>query len=622
MTPFSTEEFRAWAALLILGLTVYSFVRERIAPDVTSLLAILALLLAGVLTPAEAFSGLSHPATVSVAAVLVLSAGLERTGAMSFLAARMLAPLGGSEILLTLVLMVTIGITSAFVNNTAAVAVFIPAVLEVCRRTGARPGRLLMPMAHAATLGGMCTLIGTSTNLAAHEYARTQGLAGFGMFEPGLVGLPMLLCGFLYILFVGRLLLPRTALDPALQGRRGPYVAEVIVLPGSGWIGGDTGRGRLERDFDVQLVEVMRKGQVLDAESAGRYEEGDRLLVRGPLNRLLALGSRSGLELHRPVPPDSLDADEAGQPGGSDAEAGVERPADESTREEGARMSLAEIVVLPGSWLIGSILAESRFVALHDALPLAIHRPGEQQPGALASTRIRAGDVLVVEGTPQAIAGLGETRGFLVIGTLSHPEERPGKVGVALATLVGVVLLVSLGWAPIVTAATAGCALLILTGCLKPQEAYLAIDWRIVFLLAGALALGTSLEKTGIAEGVAASLGALSAHAGPWAILATFFVVAVIASEMMSNTGTVLLLSPVAISVAKDVGMNPMALVVAVTFGASAAFSMPIGYQTSLMIYGPGGYRFRDYLVMGLPLNLLLACLALWLIPRYWPLTP
>jgi di/tricarboxylate transporter len=600
---FDAASIKAVVTLLILAGAMYGFVSERLAPDVTALLALLSLLLTGVLTPYEAFSGFSHPATISVAAVLVLSAAVERTGALTYIARRLLTPIGNSELTLTVVIMVIISSISAFVNNTAAVAVFIPVVIEVCRRTNASPSRLLMPMSHAATFGGMCTLIGTSTNLVAHEFALSYGLPGFSMFELGKVGLPMLLAGFAYMLFVGRKFLPRTQPGDVLAMQLGErYLAELIVEINSSWTGKEVNAEHFERDFDVDLIGVLRGGQVLPLGESLVFAPYDSLLVRGRLEHVLKLTSQNGLELHRPkIFPSEEDPE-------------VETPDDKKERPQ-----LAEVVVLTTSGLVGRTLKTARFAETYDAVVLGLRRRGEvnERPSI---TPLLAGDMLLVEGKRDALQALAESRGFLVVGTPAHPEERPGKLVITIATLIAVVLVVSLGFLPIVTAATAGCAVLMLTGCLRPSEAYRAINLSLIFILAGSLALGVALNKTGITTMVAEGLARVSGTTGPYLVLVGFFILAVVISELMSNSGTVALLGPITISVAAKMGINPMSLLAAITFGASAAFAMPIGYQTSLMIYGPGGYRFRDFILMGIPLDLILALLALLLIPYFWPL--
>src|SRR5687767_4523545 len=605
---------KAVVTLLILAAAMYGFVSERLAPDLTALLALLALLLTGVLTPYEAFSGFSHPATISVAAVLVLSAGVERTGVLTYIARRLLTPLANSQLTITVVVMVIISAISAFVNNTAAVAVFIPVLIEVCRRTSTSPSLILMPMSHAATFGGMCTLIGTSTNLVAHEFAMSHGLRGFSMFELGKVGLPMHIAGYAYILFFGRRFLPHSQPNDVLAPQLGErYVAEVIVQPDSSWNGREVNAELLERDFDVDLIGLMRAGQSVPLDEPSLFfAPNDSVLVRGSLEHVLALAAQSGLELHRPGTLDSekesMRSDEKKEARSSPGEAAA------------AKLQLADVVVLITSGLIGRTLKASRFAERYDAVVLALRRRGEvtERPSA---TPLLAGDMLLVEGSSDAIQALAETRGFLVVGTPAHPEERPGRLAITLVTLVAVVIIVSLGFLPIVTAATAGCAVLMLTGCLRPIEAYRAIDLSLVFILAGSLALGAALDKTGVTTILADWLAGLSTSTGPFVVMAGFFLLAVVISELMSNSGTVALLGPVTISVAAKMGINPMSLLAAITFGSSAAFAMPMGYQTSLMIYGPGGYRFRDFILMGIPLDIILAVLALLLIPYFWPLS-
>ncbi|MEQ1603412.1 MAG: SLC13 family permease [Pyrinomonadaceae bacterium] len=606
MPEFALTEstIKAALTLLILFASIYSFVRERISPDLTALLAVLALLLTGVLTPLEAFAGFSHPATVSVAAVLVLSAGIEKTGALSAIARRLLLPLGHSEILLTGVIMVAIGLFSAFINNTAAVAVFIPVVLEICRRAKVSAGRVLMPMSHAATIGGMCTLIGTSTNLVAHEYARSQGLPGFSMFELGKVGIPMVIVAYLYMLFVGRLFLPKgdsvDSTDSSPQTEK--YLSELVIADESPWIGRQIDKKAFERDFDLELLGVLRNGGSLDIQEEGiSYLGGDSLLVRGSLEHILKFISQKGLAIHKP----------------DDRNEEVEIFSTADRVVDMDPLKLAEVVVLTPSGLVGRTLSESRFAETYDTFVVALRRRGEAE-GRPTTIPLHAGDILVVEGTSDALEALAERKGFLVIGDVKRPKEQPGKILITLITLIGVILSVSLGVVPIVTAAVAGCAILILTSSLKLREAYRAIDMSIVFLLAGSLALGAALEKTGITTVIANGLTSLGGDVHPIVMIAAFLFAAIIISEFMSNSGTVPLLAPIALAVAAKTGIPPMALIAAVTFGSTAAFAMPIGYQTSLMIYGVGGYRVKDFVRMGIVLDILLALLALLLIPLFW----
>lgn len=617
-TGIDTATLKAVVTLLILVAAMYGFVSERLAPDVTALLALLALLLTGVLTPYEAFSGFSHPATISVAAVLVLSAAVERTGALTYIARRLLTPIGNSELTLTIVIMAMISILSAFVNNTAAVAVFIPVLIEVCRRTDASPSRVLMPMSHAATFGGMCTLIGTSTNLVAHEFAVSHGLRGFSMFELGKVGLPMLLAGSAYMLFVGRKFLPRNQPGDVLAMQRGEwYLAELIIDPNSSWVGREVNAKHIERDFDVELVGILRAGQAVSIDNANLvFAPYDSLLVRGPLEHVLKLTTYDGLNVHRPEEFTREQNEKLDDETKKTEDATQNADADQ---KEASESQLAEVVVLTTSGLVGRTLKGARFAETYDAVVLALRRRGEvrERPSI---TPLLPGDMLVVEGNSDALRALAETRGFLVVGTPVQPETRPGKLAITIATLIAVIIVVSLGFLPIVTAATAGCAVLMLTGCLRPIEAYRAIDLSLVFILAGSLALGAALDKTGVTIIIADWLAGLSTTTGPFVVMAAFFLLAVLISEFMSNSGTVALLGPITISVAAKMGINPMSLLAAITFGSSAAFAMPIGYQTSLMIYGPGGYRFKDFIRMGIPLDVILAILALLLIPYFWPL--
>jgi di/tricarboxylate transporter len=535
---------------------------------------------------------------------LVLSAGIEKTGALSFLARRLLLPLGHSELLTTAAIMVSIGVLSAFINNTAAVAVFIPIVLEVCRRTSASPGRVLMPMSHAATIGGMCTLVGTSTNLVAHEYARNQGLQGFSMFELGQVGIPMVILGYAYMLFVGRLFLPRNkSTEMSATSRVESYLAELIVGEDSTWVGKAVDPTAFEREHDLDLLEVVRGDTRLKVSEANEtYAPGDSLLVRGSLEPVLKLISQEHITVH--------------QPDSETTEIDFRLPVQQDPpRDESLRM--AEVVVLTPSGLVGRTLRDARFAETHDVIVVAL-KQRERTVGRPTTISLHAGDILVVEGTADDLDELARSKGFLVVGDVKMPEQQTGKVLITLLTLVGVILSVSLGFVPIVTAAVAGCASLILFKCLRLREMYRAIDMSIVFLLAGSLALGAALEKTGVTTIIANAMIGMGSDVHPVMMIAVFLVAAIVISEFMSNSGTIPLLAPIAITVANKTGIEPMALIAAITFGSTAAFAMPIGYQTSLMIYGVGGYRVKDFVTMGIVLDLLLALLALLLIPYFW----
>ncbi|MDZ4773958.1 MAG: SLC13 family permease [Planctomycetota bacterium] len=633
---FDTADLHLALTLLVLVAAITLFVTEKLAPDLTALLALLALLLFGVLTPAQAFAGFSHPAVVSVAAVLVLSAGIERTGALGFVARRVLTPLGKSEWMLTAVVMLAIAVLSAFLNNTAAVAIFIPVVLEACRRTGASPGRVLMPMAFAATFGGMCTLMGTSTNLVVHEYARAHGLPGYTMFELASVGLPIAGIAFVYLLFGARFMLPKNRVVEDDLARAGDYVAELVIKAGSTWIGTKISAKTLSRDHDLELFALSRGTDVIDVTDAGvALAEGDALRVRGRLEDVLKLSARGGIELHKPHDHEQIvkqvdtDAERNAVGASADPETKSAAPlaakldpmaapkADPKIETQAPR--LAEVVLLPGNDLVGRTLKESEFAQTFGALVVALRRRGRAF-GRPSTTRLRTGDVLVLEGSNEALTRLSRAHGFLVVGTPTPPEVRHEKIFIAVGTLVAVITAVAFGWMSIVAAATAGCALLMLTGCLKPREAYEALDLSVVFLLAGALAIGTALEVTGVPERLATILASVGGGSNPLYVLAGFFLIAVLLSEFMSNSGAATLLCPIALTVAERLGIAPMTLLAAVTFGCSAAFAMPIGYQTSLMIYGPGGYRFKDFVRVGLLLDVLVAVVALALIPKFWPL--
>jgi di/tricarboxylate transporter len=589
---------------------IYAFAREKLPPDVTALLVLLVLVISGVLTPAEGFAGFSHPATISVAAVLVLSASLERSGVFNVIARRLLSHLGNSEILFGIVLMLMVGVLSAFINNTAAVAIFLPIVMQTCRRTGARPGRLLIPMSFAAMFGGLSTLIGTSTNIVVHEYARSEGLRGFSMFEFARIGLPLFALGFVYLLVVGRWLLPRGEPVDSPEDRFGlsQYTVDLFVHAGSSWVGRQADPVRLRRDHDVDLVGVRRGGAALRRDPPWpKLMAGDRLRVHGPVQDVMTLASREGLRLAHP---------ENGHSAEAQAEALV-------AGNGGARETqvLAEVVLLPASPAVGHTLETARFRGVYAATILGMRRGGHQPPGIPAREILHAGDALLLQIAESELEALSGDPGVLVMSATPTPETRPGRLALSLLTLAGVVLTAAVGLLPIVTAASAGCLLLMVTGALRPREAYESINWQVVFMLAGVLALGNAMEKTGIAATLATWITALSHDLGPTLAISVMYLITAVLTQFMTNNAAAALLVPVALDSAELLEVNPAPFLIAVTVAASTAFGTPVGYQTNLMVYGPGGYRFSDFVRVGLPLSVLFWVFVTLAIPRLWPLT-
>ena len=603
---------------------IYAFAREKFPPDVTALLVLLVLVITGVLTPAEGFGGFSHPATISVAAVLVLSASLERAGAFDVLARRLLAHIGRSELLFAIVLMITVGALSAFINNTAAVAIFLPIVLETCRRTGARPGRLLLPMSFAAMFGGLSTLIGTSTNIVVHEYARSQGLSGFSMFEFARLGLPLFALGIVYLLVAGRWLLPHGAMpDPAEErDSASRYVVDVFVEVESSWIGKQVCPSAFQRDHDLELVGIWRSDAVLRRVPPWpKLMAGDRLRVHGSVKQVMGFLEREGLRAAERAHPRRTVFAGVGTTASASGGVATLEPATQITIDSNPvpRDVIAEVVLMPTSPAVGHALETARFRGVYAASILGMRRAGRRAATLPAGEVLHAGDALLLQMTPSQLDALRDDPAVLVIGATPQPESRPGRMAISLAILAGVVLTAAAGVLPIVTAASAGCILLMVTGTLRPREAYESINWQVVFMLAGVLAMGTAMHKTGIAAVLADGLTAISRDWGPVIALSALYALTAVMTQFISNTAAAALFVPVALDAAELLAVHPEPFLVAVTFAASTAFATPVGYQTNLMVLGPGGYRFADFVRIGLPLSVLFWLVATFAIPQVWP---
>lgn len=580
----------------VLATAVYLWVTEKLPIEAVALLAMLTLVVTRVLTVEEGLGGFSNPATAAIAAMFILSAGLFRTGALGAIG-RVLRVVGRrSIVLLVLTLMVAIGAVSAFINNTAAVALLLPMVVAVAHDLKTSPSRLLMPLSFASMFGGMCTLIGTSTNILASSIGEAHGLAPLGMFEFTRLGLMFFGAGLLYMLLVGIWLLPagRTPAGPAPAGRR-TYLTEIVLQADSVSVGKPVAESPLVQRLELDVLELVRNGQrIMPVPPDLVLQTGDVLRIRCPAARIRELQARRGIRLK---------SDRPGREGGVPIE----------------HLELVEAIVAPNSELVGATLKGHGFRDRFGVTVLGLLHRGEPLQERLGTTTLRAGDALLIEGPREALAGLERHEAFVMVNDLDQPRISRRRLLIAAGIIVAVIAASALELVPIAIAAIGGAMALVATGGLSPRQAAGAVEWRVILLLAGSLALGTAMEKTGLAgyaaEGIVRLLGPL----GPVALVAAFYLLTSILTETMSNTATLALLAPIAIVTAESAGLSPRPLLFAVTFAASASFMTPVGYQTNTMIYGPGGYRFADYVKVGGPLNLLFWVIASVMIPRLWP---
>lgn len=586
--------------VIVLGLLAAAavlFASERLPIDVTALVVMSLLLASGIVTPAEGLSGFSNPATVTIAAMFVLSAALTKTGVID-VAGVALTRLGRGHFLLsTFLLAGSVGLLSCFVNNTAAVAVFLPIALRIARDLRVSASKLLMPLSFASMFGGICTLIGTSTNVLVSSIAEEHGFRPLSMFELTPIGLIFFAAGMLYLLGIGIRIIPnrRPCDDLSESFRLDAYVTDLVVLGDSPLIGRrltDTGLGH---DAGLEVLEIRRGGDRLPLPGAHvLVRPGDVLRAIADVTKIRGIEREAGLKL---------------QPHAKHGDRDL----------ESAEVALVEAVVAPGSALVGKSLEEMRFRQTFGATVLALRHRERLLYEGLGRTPLSGGDALLIEVPRDRLEDLKRNRAFVLVTEHSAPELRPNKVIPALVIIVAVVTAAALGIAPVVVSAVIGVALLVLTRCITLDEAYAAVDWRIVVLLAGVLTLGTALETTGAASLLATQIANLLGTFGPTAMLSGLFLLTTLLTNVMSNAASAALLAPIAIATASTFGVSSRPFLIAVTLAASLSFMTPVGYQTNTLIYGPGRYRFIDFVRVGTPLNILFWILGSLLIPVFWP---
>ena len=589
-----------WEIAFVLGLTIVAvvlFVTEKFSTDVVAVLVMVVLLVSGILTPAEGFNGFANPATVTVGAMFVISAGLFRAGAVNFLGRGLRRLARRSSTLMVLVMMLGVGSLSSFLNNTATVAIMIPVIMVVAQRVNTSPSKLLMPLAFASLLGGVCTVLGTSTNILASSMAETAGLEPLSMFEFSRLGIIFFAVGVIYMMTIGRKMIPehRTSGDLTRSFGLGDYLTELQLSDKSQLVGESLESAPLLEEFDIEVLQIIRGKDLLRPTPKTVLREHDLLRVKGDVSTINELKERAEASLGMQIKWQDSDL-------------------------ESKDTKLVAAVVGPSSPLAGRSLVESNPRKNYGVSVLAIRHHGALKHGELQNIKLMSGDTLMIEVPNSRIPYLIQQRVFLVASKAGIPQFDLPKAAKGVAIVVSVITSAALGWLSIASAAAAGALLIVLSKCISMEEAYAAIEWNVLFLLAGMLALSIAMEKTGTSAMLAGGIVDVFGAMGPRALVAAFFGATMLLTSVMSNQATVALLIPVAITTAYSIDANPRTFIFAVMFAASSSFMTPVGYQTNTMIYGPGQYTFNDFLRVGTPLSLIFWVLGTLLIPWFWPL--
>lgn len=570
---------------------------ERVPIALVALVAMSVLAVTGVITTEEALAGLASPATVTVAAMFVISASVRRSGVLETGSAILSTALRRHQHLGMLLLLGGTAVASAFVNNTAVVVVMMPLVVAAARRAEISASKLLIPLSFASMLGGTCTLIGTSTNLLVDTMAQQQGLAPIGMFELAPVGLLLTLGGGAFVLWGVPRLLPgrregKSSIDDfEIRG----YLLDIRVPDDPAWAGRQLQDAPVPGRLDCDVLALRGAGREhVSPTPDTELRAGDILRLRCGLQDIGRLLARSDIAVVTHQLGDvELDDDNA---------------------------VFVEAVITPDGELDGREVSEAELTTRHGAVLLAIRHHGELRRSEMAGACLRGGDVVLMRVGRDKLPRLQRSDVFAVVTQAELEPPRPHKIPVALGILVAVVLSASLGWLPVAVAAVAGAVAAVVSGCLRFDEALRAVRLRIVLLLAGLLALASAMHKTGAAELIAQAVLSVAADgAGIYGLVAALYVVTVALTSVVSNNGTAAVMTPIAIGMAHDVGVDPRPLVVTVAFAASTSFLTPLGYQTNTLVYNAGHYRFADFLRAGTPLTLLVLGLAVLAIPLVWP---
>ncbi|UCD27913.1 MAG: SLC13 family permease [Planctomycetota bacterium] len=615
-------EWQAWFTIAIIVLVFYGLARSLGPPDVLLVGSIVAVGVVGVITLEEMFAGFSNPGMLTVAALFIVAAALRETGALDIIGNQLLGKTKKEKTALLRLALPTIGM-SAFLNNTPVVAMLVPIITDWCRKHRISPSRLLLPVSYLAILGGTCTLIGTSTNLVVYGMMRErvvaldkqiasesdpqtsqkleqtkEALHPISLFEMAAVGIPFAIAGAIYLLFVGRRLLPdrKDLLEQMGESAR-EYLVDMVIQPGGRLINQSITEAGLRHLPGLFLIEITRGEQIISPVSPDVIlQQGDRLTFTGVVSTIVDLERIPGL-----IPA----ADESY----------------ETRAVERRYQRLCEAVISATSPLIGKNIRDANFRALYNAAVVAVHRGGERLKGRIGDIVLRAGDTLLLQATTHFASAHRNNPDFFLVSSIDEARPvRHDRLLMSLGFLGLLIVLMATGIVPTVLAAFLIAGLMVGTRCISATDARQSVDWQTLLTIAAAFGLGKALDNSGAARTIANLVFDATQNLGPIAAIAAVYLITTIFTELITNNAAAALIFPFAIAVADAFGVNPRPFAMVVAFAASASLCTPIGYQTNMMVFGPGGYRFNDFVRVGLPLNLLLCVVATTLIPLVWPL--
>ena len=587
--------------LLLFGFIM--FVTEMFLIDVMAMILLTILFMLGFLTPSEALSGFSNPAVITIAFLFIISRALQKTRILEYLIVRVRRLADKSILIGRAVYLFTIGVASAVVNNTAIVAIFMPVSIRLAQKYKMSPSKMLIPLSYSAILGGTLTLVGTSTNLLVNSiYVKVPGVDPMGMFEFFKYGAILMVVGLLYILFIAPMILPsRTSTSSLTKSYRlGGYLTEMRITAESPLNGRTCLERGINKNYDVMVLDILRDNKMItNMIRLTKLKEGDVLFVRGTLENFLRM---------KEVEKVALLTDE-------------KLTQEELEQEDNV---VLECLITDKSDLVGKSLMTSNFRRRFGSFILAIRREGTIVREKIAHVILSAYDTLLVYGPKNKVNELSKTNEFVVLGEVDAELRKQRFWWMTIVVIIGTIALAAFGFMPIVKSAMLGVVILLALKILTPQESYQSINWQVIILISALIPVGIVIQKTGTAGWIAGLISSATESVPsewqPRVLLALIYFITIFLTEISSNAATAIIMTPISIAVAQQMGFDPRAFVFAVAFAASASFITPVGYQTNLMVYGPGGYKFSDYIRVGFPLAFIFWIMAIFILPILWPI--